>query len=128
MDPDRPVQILLVEDEAPTARILAQMLREDGFGVEIIADGALAVGRLARPPRPDVLIADLRLPHVDGVAIARYARSLAPEMPIILTTSYLTQALAAGRELSPPPAVLGKPYDYKRLSAELTRLLPAKAS
>ncbi|MFT3773412.1 MAG: response regulator [Minicystis sp.] len=122
MDARKALHILLVEDETSTAKVLARLLREDGFHVEVAGDGAVAIGRLSRPPLPDVLISDVRLPHADGLAVARYARSLDPAMPIILTTSYQQQALAE-RTMSPPPAVLAKPYDYQRLAAEIERLV-----
>jgi two-component system response regulator MprA len=123
MDARKALQLLLVEDEPRTAKVLARMLREDGYHVEVAGDGAVAIGRLSRPPLPDVLIADVRLPHVDGIGVAKYARSLDPEMPIILTTSYLQQALLAERDMRPPPVIFAKPYDYKRLEAEIERLV-----
>jgi two-component system response regulator MprA len=121
MDARKAVQILLVEDDVRTAKILAKMLREDGFRVEMATDGAVAVGRLSHPPLPDLLIADVRLPHVDGIAVARYARSLDPAMPIILTTSYAQQAMTA--EMRPPPAIFAKPYEYRALAAEIERMV-----
>lgn len=125
MDARKAIHVLLVEDEPRTAKILARMLREDGFRVEVAADGALAIGRLARAPLPEVLIADVRLPHVDGITVARYARSRDPEMPVILTTSYAHQALAAEKEMRPRPAVFAKPYEYQRLAEEIERLVYA---
>lgn len=123
MDARKAVQVLLVEDDVRTAKILAKMLREDGFRVELATDGAVAVGRLSHPPLPDILIADVRLPHVDGIAVARYARSLDADMPIILTTSYAQQAMAAEREMRPPPAIFAKPYEYRALQAEIERMV-----
>jgi two-component system response regulator MprA len=123
MDARKAVQILLVEDDVRTAKILAKMLREDGFRVELATDGAVAVGRLSHPPLPDLLIADVRLPHVDGIAVARYARSLDPDMPIILTTAYAQQAMVAEREMRPPPAIFAKPYEYRALAAAIERMV-----
>lgn len=125
MDARTAVQILLVEDDPRTAKVLARMLREDGFQVEVARDGAIAIGRLTRPPVPDVLIADVRLPHVDGIAVARYARSLNASLPVILTTSYAQQAFAAEREMSPPPLVFAKPYEYRLLAEKLDELIAA---
>ena len=123
MDARKAVRILLVEDEPRTAKVLAKMLREDGYRVEVTSDGAIAVGRLSRPPLPDVLIVDVRLPHVDGIAVARYARSLDPRIPIILTTSYAQQAAIAEKEMDPRPLIFDKPYEYRRLAEEIERLV-----
>jgi two-component system response regulator MprA len=120
MDPR--ARILVVDDEVRSARILARMLREDGFIVELGIDGAVAIGRLARPPTPDVLITELQVPHVGGVAIARYARSLRPGLPIIVVTGYPELVPRHHGELDPAPTVLDKPLDYARLSAELRRV------
>lgn len=80
--------VLVADDDRRSARLLARMLRDDGFEVELAFDGATAVGRLSRDPVPSVLVTDLRMPHVGGTAVARYALSRAPEMRIIFVTSY----------------------------------------
>jgi len=123
MDARKAVHILLVENETRTAKMLARMLREDGFRVEVTGDGAVAIARLTRAPLPDVLIADVRLPHVDGIAVARYARAVSPGIPVIITTSYAQQAMAAEREMDPPPTIFAKPYEYPKLAEEIARLV-----
>jgi CheY-like chemotaxis protein len=112
--------ILLVDDDARTARVLARMLTDDGFDVELATDGAAAIGRLGRAPIPDVLVTDLRMPHADGMAVARYARSRSPAMPVILLTVYpeLVPALQAG--FDPPLVLHTKPIDYARLREVLS--------
>lgn len=123
-----PGLLLLVEDDARSAKILARMLREDGLEVEVVVDGAAAIGRLARPPLPSVLITDVRLPHVDGIAVARYARSLDPKIPVILTTSYVQQAIEAEKHVVPAPSILAKPFEYPALRQEIQRLMGIEPS
>ncbi len=101
--------------------MLARMLREDGFNVEHAIDGAAAIGRLARSPLPDVLITDLRIPHADGMAVARYARSRRADLPVLFITSY-PDLVPRGDALDPAPTVLNKPLDYARLAEELQRI------
>ena len=121
MDAPRGKLLLLVDDEARSNRMLARMLREDGFAVEVTFDGASAIGRLSRPPRPDALLTDFRMGPVDGVTVAKYARSLDEHMPIIFITGYpqlvsrKVEALGAG--------VQAKPIDYVALAADLRRRL-----
>ena len=50
-------------------------------------------------------------------------RSLDPDMPIILTTSWAAQAIAAERDMTPRPTVFAKPYEYPKLAAEIERLV-----
>jgi two-component system response regulator MprA len=114
--------VLIVEDDARTARTLGKMLNEDGFDTEIAFDGAGAIARLGRGAVPDVLVVDYRLPHVDGLAVAVYARSLRADLPVIILTSYPEVVALARSRLDPPPVVLAKPLTYADLIGELTRL------
>jgi CheY-like chemotaxis protein len=124
MDTMASAKLLLVEDEARTARTLAKMLREDGFEVEVALDGAEAIGKLTRDALPDALVTDLRMPVVDGVAVARYARSRAPSMPVVFVTGY--PQLVANARMDPAPAVHTKPVDYRELRRHLREVLATR--
>lgn len=116
---DAPVKhVLLVDDDARTVRRLAQMLREDGFSVDVACDGAAAVSLLAHAPYPDVLVTDLLMPYADGMSVGKYARSLRPGLPIIFVTGY-PQLLTDN--LDPRAVVLVKPIDYADLTDCLRR-------
>lgn len=106
--------VLVVDDDARTARRLATMLREDGFQAEVAVDGAGAIGRLSRSPLPDALITDLRMPHADGSSVVQYARSKQPHLPVIVVTGHpqLAENLAS---MDPPIVVLPKPVTYDEL-------------
>src|SRR5262249_11463742 len=109
----------VVDDDVRTARLLVRMLREDGFEVELSTNGAAAIGRLTRPPIPDVLVTDLRMPQADGLAVARYARSRRPNIPVFVVTGYPNLAAAETPSLEPPAIVYTKPLDYRALTADL---------
>ncbi len=111
--------VLVVDDDVRSARVLVRMLQEEGFEVELAADGAAAISRLGRDPCPDVLVTDLRLPHVDGIAVARYARSNRRHMPVFVVSSY-TETMRAPH-LVPPPVVFAKPVDVGALTAAIRR-------
>ena len=116
------LRVLVVEDEAAVARTMARMLREDGFDVEIAFDGAAAIARLGRDPLPEALVLDYRLPVVDGLVVAAYARSRAPRLPLILVTSYPEVVRDLKAKLDPSPVMLMKPLNYVELTAELARV------
>ena len=99
------------------------MLREDGFVVEVLLDGAAAVGRLARDPLPDAIITELRMPHVDGIAVARFARSRRPDVCVMFLTGY-PNLLAEVRCFDPEPLIYTKPVNYASLSAALLEVDP----
>ena len=78
-------KILVVEDEAHITRTLRLYLEQAGYQVVIIADGALAMPAF-RHEKPDLVILDLHLPHVDGWEICRQIRRDA-DTPIIMLTA-----------------------------------------
>ncbi|WP_441292100.1 response regulator [Sorangium sp. KYC3313] len=120
--------ILLVDDDVQTARLLERLLEEDGFRVELATNGALAIARLARRPIPDILVTDFRMPHADGIAVARYARSLRPGLPLFFFTGYPDLVARLGRGLEPAAVVHTKPIDYIALSDELRATVDAALS
>jgi two-component system response regulator MprA len=125
MSPYAKARILLVEDDKRSARVLARMLVEDGYDVAIASDGAAAIARLSHGLVPDVLCTDLQLPHTSGVCVARYARLVAPGLPVLLTTGYPEQGADIEREFDPRPLILTKPLDYATLERAIRAQLVA---
>lgn len=111
--------ILLADDDVRSGRLLVRLLEDDGFDVELATDGALAIARLARQPTPDILITDLRMPHVDGIAITRFARSLRPALPVFMLTGYPEIVARLEQGFDPRIVVHTKPVDYTALSGQL---------
>jgi two-component system response regulator MprA len=116
-------RILVVDDDARTARLLVRMLCEDGYEAELAIDGEGAIGRLGRPPLPDILVTDLKLPQTDGMAVARYARSRCPGLPVFVVTGHPELLPADTGGFDPEPVVFTKPIDYATLSDRLSRVL-----
>ncbi|MDI3282680.1 response regulator [Polyangium sp. 15x6] len=113
--------VLLVDDDIRSARVFVRMLREDGFDVEVAHDGAHAIGRLSRAPAPDVLVTDIQMPHADGIAVAKYARSCNPTLPIFMVTGYPEIVAARAKAFDPEPRIFTKPLDYPAFAKELLR-------
>lgn len=78
-------KILVVEDETKIARTVRLYLEQAGFQVTTVHDGALAMPAF-RHERPDLVILDLLLPHVDGWEICRRIRQES-DVPIIMLTA-----------------------------------------
>jgi CheY-like chemotaxis protein len=116
---DRARLLLVVDDDPPSAHGLAKLLRSDGFLVDVALNGAAAVGRLSRRPVPDVLITDVRMPYVDGSAVARYALACRPEAQIIFVTAYPAMVDGALGEPAINAVVFTKPLDYECLRGAL---------
>jgi DNA-binding NtrC family response regulator len=111
--------LLVVDDDIRSTRMLAKMLREDGYRVEVASDGAAAIGRLGRTPAPDALVTAFRMAPVDGVAVARYARSISEAMTIVVVTGY--PQVASAKVASLDASVLPKPVDYRQLERVVAR-------
>ena len=115
--------ILVVDDDVRTTQLLARMLREDGFDVDLATHGAAAIGRLTCGPLPDVILTDFRMPYADGLTVARFGRFQRPLVPIMMMTGYPEQVSRADQTMDPPPVILTKPIEYSVLRAELRRLV-----
>ena len=122
--------VLIVDDDAQSAKLLARLLRGDGYEAEVTTDGAAALGRLTRDPIPDVLLTDFHLPHADGLAIGKYARSRRAGLPIFIVTGdpeSVANALASD-PLTAPTILVTKPLIYAELLVQLTVALGAGAA
>jgi len=123
-----PSRILIVEDDLATRELMASLLREAGHAVSSADDGAAGL-RLALDISPDLVLCDLRLPSMDGHAVARALRAerACGHIPL-LAVSALEQAgdrervLAAGFD-----GYVCKPIEAASFVAEVEAFLPAPA-
>ncbi|PSD15635.1 histidine kinase, partial [Stenotrophomonas maltophilia] len=95
-----PLRILLVEDDATVAEVIAGLLRVRGHEVVHVLHGLGALSEIATDGF-DVGLLDLDLPALDGTAIARQLRTMGYELPLVAVTARSdayaeTQVLAAG--------------------------------
>jgi DNA-binding response OmpR family regulator len=77
-------RVLVVDDEAPLAKLVASYLVRDAFDVTVVGDGLAAVDA-ARSVDPDVLVLDLGLPGIDGLEVCRQVRSFSDCYILMLT-------------------------------------------
>jgi signal transduction histidine kinase len=116
--------ILVVDDDALIAMSTAGMLEDLGHEVIETHSGARAVAVLRDGPRVDLMITDFSMPGMTGLQLAKAARQLRPDLPILLATGYAE--LPSGETLTLPR--LGKPYQQSQLAAEIAKLLPESFS
>ncbi|HJX72833.1 MAG TPA: sigma-54 dependent transcriptional regulator [Candidatus Deferrimicrobiaceae bacterium] len=110
--------ILVAEDDRNLRRVLRAMLVREGYDVAEAADGEAASAWLSGR-RPDVLITDIRMPKMDGLALFRHARERHPDVPVILITAYGTIGDAVEAIRSGAFDYISKPFD----EAELLRVV-----
>ncbi len=114
-------RILIVEDEPRISAVLERYLRADGFQVERAGDGKRGL-ELWRAADPDLILLDLMLPGLDGVAVARRVREVS-DVPIIMLTAKVEEGdRLAGLELGADDYVT-KPFSPREVVARVRAVL-----
>ena len=118
--------ILLVDDEELVRAGTAEMLEEFGYTVVQAASGAEALLILREnPARISAMVSDFLMPGMNGVSLAREARALVPDLPVLLITGYLNNVEGNAGGLPR----LAKPFRQDDLATQVARLLqPGDAS
>ena len=80
-------RILIVDDDREMVRLLGQLVQREGQTPLLAKDGVEAL-QLIRAADPDVVLADLRMPGMDGMELMRKAKELDPDLPVILITGF----------------------------------------
>jgi CheY-like chemotaxis protein len=111
--------ILVVDDDPAIRDVLAHALADAGYGVEQASDGLLALKQIARH-MPDLILSDVRMPHLDGIGLATVLAPHAPSIPIILMSAH---SLPLGCLLP----VIRKPFALEALLTLMARTLPPSA-
>jgi len=79
-------ELLVVDDDRPIRRMLERTLAAEGYGVTTVADGGAALAAVERSV-PDLLILDVAMPGLDGLAVARRVRATGLPVPILFLTA-----------------------------------------
>lgn len=99
--------------------MLVRLLEDDGFAILFASDGAAAIALLERGLEPALLITDMQMPGIDGIAVAHFARARFPQLPIVLVTGHPELAPGRVQMLSPSPEIFTKPLNYEALTRTL---------
>ena len=117
-------QILLAEDDSSMRDFLAKALRRAGHEVEAVGDGLDALQSIGARP-VDLLLADVVMPGLDGIELARRAAKEQPDIRVMFITGFAAVALKA-REQAPKGArVLSKPFHLRDLVDQVDNMLSA---
>ncbi|QYN49501.1 response regulator transcription factor [Apibacter sp. ESL0432] len=116
------MNILLVEDDLRVSELIKKGLQEQGFTVTLAYDG-LSVKNLFLCHDFDLIITDIILPEINGIALCKEIRMLKPELPIIMLTALGTtddkiDGFDAGAD-----DYLVKPFEMRELTARIKALL-----
>lgn len=115
-------RLLVVEDEAHLAEVVADNLVIEGYAVEVVSDGLAALD-LIRQEKHDLILLDVMLPSMDGFTICDTVRSEGLTVPILfLTARGGREDRVRGLELGGDD-YLGKPFDLKELILRVGAIL-----
>lgn len=117
----QPRRILLVDDDPSLLVVLAEQLRYDGYEVTTARDGQEALRRL-EAGWPDLILLDLMMPRVDGLAFARQLKAEA-DLPIIVLSAINTADSKARLLDEVAEDYITKPFHYPELRARIQRVL-----
>ena len=115
------MRILLTEDDDSVRSFVSRALELDGHNVDTACDGAEALERLTeREGRYDLLVSDVKMPVMDGIALAHEAAGHWPGLPILLMTGYADQRERADDLSQVIRDVLTKPFTLQQIREAVT--------
>ena len=117
---DRPT-VLVVDDDESVREMLSASL-STAYDVVTAADGATALAALQQTPC-DLLMADLKMPGMDGLTLIREARKQSPELPVVIVTGLPSEASAIEAIDIGVSGYVTKPFVLSKLLAVVARAL-----
>jgi DNA-binding response OmpR family regulator len=119
-------RVLVVDDDPNVAEVVQRYLERDGFRVEVVADGLLALER-ALADLPDLMVLDLMLPGLDGLEVCRRLRAVAPVPVIMLTAKGAETDRIVGLDLGADD-YMSKPFSPRELASRVKAVLRRAAA
>jgi excisionase family DNA binding protein len=115
-------RVLVVDDEASIRDLLAKTLALAEYDVDVAADGRSALERMRMYPY-DLLIADLKMPGMDGLTVIREAKRYKADLPVIIITGFSTESSAIEAVNLGVAGYLTKPFRVPQVLAAAAKAL-----
>jgi len=115
-------RVLVVDDEASIRDLLSKTLALAEYEVDTAPDGATALDRM-RAYTYDLLIADLKMPGMDGLTLIKQAKRLKADLPVIIITGYSTESSAIEAVNLGVAGYLTKPFRVPQVLAAAAKAL-----
>jgi DNA-binding NtrC family response regulator len=114
--------VLIVDDEKVMRESLVEWLQEDGFGVRAAESGMEAL-QIMDQIEPVVLVADIKMPGMDGITLVRKVKERRPDLPIIMITAFATVENAIQSMKEGAYDFITKPFPPEKLSHVLRHVI-----
>jgi two-component system, OmpR family, response regulator len=115
-------RVLLVEDDDDSRDLMTEVLEAAGYQVTAAASGAEGLRRFSEQA-VDVVVTDVGMPGMDGLEVARAAKELAPQVPVVVVTGHSERDDITRAQGKVVDAVLVKPVDPDALTGVVGRLV-----
>ena len=119
-----PKRILVVEDEDKLRRVIELQLTDAGFEVDLAPTGEDALRFM---DRADLVLTDLKLPAMDGIAVLTHARQLNPGVPVVLMTAYGTVETAVEAMKKGASDFVLKPFSLEHLTTVIEKSIEMRS-
>src|SRR5689334_20654870 len=120
-------RVLVVDDEPSIRDLLAKTLALAEYEVDTAPDGTTALDRM-RAFNYDLLIADLKMPGMDGLTLIRQAKRIKADLPVIIITGFSTESSAIEAVNLGVAGYLTKPFRVPQVLAAASKALGAPAA
>src|SRR5262249_325333 len=115
-------RVLVVDDEASIRDLLSKTLALAEYDVDVAPDGRSALERMRVDP-DDLLIADLKMPGMDGLTVIREAKRYKSDLPVIIITGFSTESSAIEAVNLGVAGYLTKPFRVPQVLAAAAKAL-----
>lgn len=116
------IRVLVVDDEAAVRSALRDLLKSEGYEVDLAVDGVDALERIAELP-PDLVLTDLDMPKMDGLQLLTELRERKIHLPVIVVTAVTEIRSAVTAMRSGAVDYLNKPIDFDELAIAVSRAI-----
>src|SRR5262249_5609550 len=121
-----PARILVAEDDLPVRALITRALTQDGHEVVAAADGGEALEAFAHGEGNfDLLLTDIKMPVMDGIALALAVARDEPDLPILLMTGYIDQRERASGLDALIHDIIAKPFTLGEIQYAVAGALAA---
>lgn len=122
------IRVLVVDDEASIRDLLSKTLALAEYDVDTAPDGITALDRVRENSPYNLMIADLRMPGMDGLSLIRQVKQLKADLPVIIITGFSTESSAIDAVNLGVAGYLTKPFRVPQVLAAAAKALGAPAA
>lgn len=121
---EHPRVVLYIDDDAGLLSLIQRLLSRRGYEVVGHVEARAAIEELrSEPARFDLVLTDFNMPKMSGIDVARAVREIRENLPVVITSGYITDSMRADAEAAGVRAVIFKPDVVEALCDEVARVL-----